>query len=97
MNYNQLVGAHLGFFRFEYRYQLKPSVYLKYIDNLAPYGEFRYQGETIYYRFLWGMGWGIKVTTPLGPIELIISEGSHGLIVRESKEQKIYFKIGYQF
>ncbi len=97
MNYDQLAGAHLGIIRYEYQYQIKPSIYVKFITNLIPYGEYRYRGETIFYRRLWGIGLGGVISTPVGPIELIISEGSHGLIVRESKEHHIYFKMGYKF
>jgi NTE family protein len=97
MNYDQLAGAHLGIIRWEYQYQIKPSVYVKFISNLVPYGEYRYRGETIYFRRLWGIGLGGVITTPVGPIELIVSEGSHGLIVRESRGYHVYFKMGYQF
>ena len=94
MQYDQLFGNRLSVIRADYRYNMNSNTSIKFIYNTA----FDITQETQFYTVkpgnVRGYGIGLKVITPLGPIEIIWSRGDKHF--GDSKEQQnvFYFLFG---
>ncbi|MEW5900788.1 MAG: patatin-like phospholipase family protein, partial [Acidobacteriota bacterium] len=97
MRYDQLQGHRMKVLRGEYRHKYTNFIYLKFIGNVAFDFEQRQPGVTYAPNMLWGVGAGVLVPTPAGPIELIYSVGSKSLLEPTTLQSAAYLVIGARF
>ena len=97
MKYDQLKGSKLSILRFDYRYQHKKDIFLKLIVNIAFDLELDLPPVLYKPHDVWGFGVGLKLLSPVGPIELIFSRGDKSLLGERSKRNVTYFTLGYKF
>ena len=94
MDYDQLFGSKLSVLRTDYRYQVHTGLYLKLIFNTA----FHITQETEFYTVnpenVIGMGVGMKLVSPIGPVELILSRGSKHFGGNGEMQNVFYFTFG---
>lgn len=74
-HYHQLYGDDLTVLRFDYRYRHSDLVRFSLIANAAPRFRFSPGGESYDARAVFGAGLAATFVTPLGPFELIGSQG----------------------
>jgi len=97
MEYDQVIASKMVIVRFDYRYEYKKDVFFKLIANTAFNIEHRtYQG-VFHFHNLYGAGVGVKLLSPVGPLELIISRGSKSVVGERTYQNLVYFSLGYRF
>lgn len=97
MKYDQLYGSQMSILRFDYRYQYKKDIFLKLIVNMAFDLEYHLQPVLYKPHYVWGFGVGVKLLSPVGPIEFIFSRGDKNFIGPREKRNVSYFTLGYKF
>lgn len=97
MEYNQLCGSNMSILRFDYRYQHRKDIFFKLIANIAFDLEHRLPDAVFRTNNLWGVGIGVKLLSPVGPIEFIYSRGSKGLMKTREGQNVGYFTFRYRF
>ena len=94
MQYDQLFGNRISVIRTDYRFRIHSNVYCKLIYNRA----FNLVQETQFYRvtpeYVQGVGAGIKIITPAGPVELIMSRGNKHFGDQNEMQNVFYFLFG---
>jgi len=94
MQYDQLFGNTISVIRTDYRFRMYSNVYLKLIYNRA----FNLTQETQFYKVtpdhVQGLGVGLKIVTPIGPIELIVSRGNKHFGTTSEMQNVFYFMFG---
>ena len=95
--YDQLRGSQMSILRLDYRYQIRKELYVKLITNVAlgleyPTPSFVYKSHN-----MWGFGIGMKLITPIGPIEFIYSTGDKSFFGSRKKHSEKYYLLGYRF
>ena len=94
MQYDQLFGNSISVIRTDYRFRMHSNVYLKFIYNRA----FNITQETQFYKvtpdYVQGFGVGLKITTPVGPVELIMSRGNKHFGNHSDMQNVFYFLFG---
>jgi NTE family protein len=94
MNYDQLLGNQMKILRGEYKYKLNDFVYFKAAGNVAFDFEQRWPAETYSPDLLWGVGAGVQIASPAGPLELIYGVGSKSLSAPKSSQGVVYLALG---
>ncbi len=94
---DQLAGNKMTVLRFDYRYEIQSGLFFKLMANMALSLEYIVDGTTYYGENLWGTGIGIKLSSPVGPLEIIFSRGSASLFGPAKSQNEIYFVLGYRF
>jgi NTE family protein len=94
MDYDQLLGNQMKILRGEYRYKLNDFVYLKAAGNVAFDFKQRWPAETYSPDLLWGVGAGVQIASPAGPLELIYGVGSKSLSAPKSSQGVVYLVLG---
>jgi NTE family protein len=96
-DFNQLIASKLGIIRFGYRYQYRKDIYLKGIVNFA--FDYNNSGQELPtgHKIIWGYGGGIEFLTPVGPIELLITNGEKSFLNPGDKKIAVYITAGYKF
>jgi NTE family protein len=97
MDYDQLIGNQMKIVRAEYRCRLTSLINLKAAANFALDFEQRWSLVTFDPSLLWGVGAGIHISTPAGPLELIYSIGSMSFLQPKSAQGVAYLIIGAKF
>jgi outer membrane protein assembly factor BamA len=97
MDYDQLTGNQMKIIRLEYRYKLTSLVNLKAAANVALDFEQHWSLTTFDPDLLWGLGAGIHVSTPAGPLELVYSVGSKSFLQPKSAQSVVYLVMGAKF
>ncbi len=97
MDYDQLIGNQMKIIRAEYRYRLTGLINLKAAANVGLDFEQRWPQVTFDPSYLWGVGAGIHISTPAGPLELIYSVGSKSLLQPKSAQGVAYLVLGVKF
>ncbi len=97
MQYDQLFASRLSVIRFEYRYEHKKDIFLKFIINCAFKSEYRREDFAARFHNLWGMGVGLTLVSPVGPLEIILSRGDRNYIGPHTKQNVVYVTMGYKF
>ena len=94
MDYDQLYGTHISILRTDYRYRISSGIYLKLMINKA----FDLKQASYEYYVtpddVWGYGVGLKLVTPIGPIEFIYGRGDKNFSGRGEKQNVFYFLFG---
>ena len=97
IEYDQLLCSKMALLRMDYRYEFKNDIYFKLIGNTA----FSLEHNTAMGMFkfvdFWGAGVGVKLLSPVGPIEIIFSRGSKSFVEKRSAQNVVYFVLGYCF
>jgi NTE family protein len=97
MQYDQLIGRRMGIARLEYRYQHNKDIFLKLMANAA-FGfrdAFPVFGD--HKNSLWGVGAGVTLLSPIGPIDIAYGRGSKNFSSNRDAQNVIYFSMGYKF
>jgi outer membrane protein assembly factor BamA len=97
LDYTQLVSDHLAVARVEYRYEIYPNLFVKFLANTAFIHELRSQDIPTSQEMFMGYGIGIKFRSILGPLEYIVSRGELSPYQPGEKEMYFYFRAGYKF
>lgn len=97
MDYDQLIGNKMKIVRAEYRYRLTSLINLKAAANVALDLEQRWRDVVYTPELLWGVGAGLHISTPAGPLELIYSVGSKSFLQPKSAQSVVYLIIGAKF
>jgi len=90
----QLWGNTLVFSRLEYRYKHKKDIFVHLILNWLISAK---ADENILAENKLGVGFGITLLSPLGPMELIWSRGFKNIYSNEGSQNLFYFSAGYKF
>jgi outer membrane protein assembly factor BamA len=97
MGYDQLEGNTMKVLRAEFRYAYTSLIQFKVMANVAFDLEQRWP-EVIYTPgTLWGMGAGVVVNSPLGPLGLVFSLGSKGVDDPDTLQAVAYLELGARF
>lgn len=97
LEYDQLFASKMSILRFDYRYQYSNSLFLKLITNVAFDLEYQDPVQLVKVPSVWGYGIGLKLLSPVGPIEIIYSLGQKNFIGERKKQDLVYFRLGYKF
>ncbi|HEX9973152.1 MAG TPA: hypothetical protein VGD14_13860, partial [bacterium] len=97
MQYDQLLASRLSILRFDYRYEYKKDIFFKFIVNCALDAEYRRPEATARFHNLWGMGVGLTLLSPVGPLEIIFSRGDRNYVGPHTMQNVVYFTLGYKF
>jgi len=94
MQYDQLFGNTISVVRTDYRFRLHSNIYLKVMYNRA----FNITQETQFYKvtpdYVQGFGAGLKIVTPVGAVELIMSRGNKHFGNQKEMQNVFYFLFG---
>jgi len=91
---NQLNGIHTAIVHFEYRYKHKKDIFLKLMASNILFNE---ESETSEFENLWGYGLGVKLTSPVGPLEFVWSTGPESFSNPNKNRFLFSFNAGYKF
>ena len=97
LDYDQLYGTQISILRFDYRYQHKKDIFFKLIANVAFDLEYKLPGVSVNPYNVTGFGAGIKLLSPVGPLEVIFSRGDKVFVGPRKKQNLVYFILGYKF
>ena len=97
MKYDQIFGNKISLIRFDYRFQYKKDIYIKLISNFIFDLEYSFPTNVNRYHNLWGFGVGIKLLSPIGPLEFIIGYGDKSFSKPQKMQSNTYFTLGYIF
>lgn len=97
MGYDQLSGNRMKILGAQYRYKLSGFVYLQAAANLALDFEQRWSNIVYDPGPLWGIGAGLHLSTPIGPLDLICGLGSKSFLHPESAQVVVYLVLGARF
>jgi len=97
MGYDQLQGNTMKILRGEFRYDYTNLVQLKVMANVALNLEQRWPEVTYSPGTLWGVGTGVVINSPLGPLELVFSLGSKGVSDPNTLQVVAYLELGARF
>lgn len=97
MEYDQLFASQLSILRFDYRYEFKKDIFFKFIGNGAFSPEYKREGVIYKLHHLYGVGAGIVLISPVGPIEIIVSRGDKNYIGPHKLQNVMYVTLGYKF
>jgi predicted acylesterase/phospholipase RssA len=97
MEYDQLFASRLSILRFDYRYEYKKDIFFKFIVNCALDAEYHREELTANFHNLWGMGVGLMLLSPVGPLEIIFSRGDRNYVGPHTMQNVVYFTLGYKF
>jgi len=97
MEYDQLYGTHISILRLDYRYQYKKDIFFKLIANVAFNLKYDLPQVTVKPYDVTGYGVGVKLLSPVGPIEVIFSRGDKAFVGPRKKQNLVYFILGYKF
>jgi len=97
MNDDQLACPDLSIVRMDYRYEHKPDIFFLLIANLA--FEVHDPSSPIYYgkNILQGAGLGIRLLSPVGPLEAVVGRGERGLSTPGRMQTRVYVTLGFRF
>ena len=73
------------------------SHFLKLIVNIAFDLEYNSPPRVFKVDNVYGYGLGIKLLSPIGPIEFIYSRGDKAFIGTNKQQNVLYFMMGYKF
>ncbi len=96
LGYDELIVRDVYIARIDYRYQYKRDIFFKLIANAAldihiPGAMFPYES------FYPAVAAGVKLLSPIGPIELVYSVGKRDLSKTNALQDQVYFTMGYKF
>ncbi|MBD3169577.1 MAG: BamA/TamA family outer membrane protein [candidate division Zixibacteria bacterium] len=96
-NYSKFSGNRFNSVRAEYRYEHKKDIFFKFILNAAfdyslGFPEYRQSGP-----LLTGVGIGVKFTSLVGPLEIMVGNGDENLFEPGKRQNLFYFTAGYKF
>ena len=97
MEYDQLYGSQISILRFDYRYQYKKDVFFKLMANVAFNLKYNQPQVTVKPYDVTGFGVGVKLLSPVGPIEVIFSRGDKVFVGPRKKQNLVYIILGYKF
>jgi predicted acylesterase/phospholipase RssA len=97
LEYDQLYGSQFSIIRCDYRYQYKKDIFLKLIANFAFDVEYELPGVSVNPYNVTGFGVGVKLLSPVGPLEVIVSRGDKVFVGPRKKQNLVYFILGYKF
>ena len=97
MQYDQLLAQTLGILRVDYRYEYKRDIFLKLMANHAFDIRFKFDDTVFRYRDLWGIGAGIMLLSPVGPVEFMLGYGDRHFSGERKQQLRTYVNIGYRF
>jgi predicted acylesterase/phospholipase RssA len=97
LEYDQLYSSQISILRFDYRYQYKKDIFIKLIANVAFDLEYKLPGVSVKPYNVSGFGVGVKLLSPVGPIEVTFSRGDKVFLGPRKKQNLIYFALGYKF
>jgi len=95
LEYDQLQTSDLVVLRLDYRYEHRKDIFFKAIINAVPrfYSDYTQSWK----RDIFGFGVGIKLLSPIGPIEIISGWGDRDLHNPGTQQNVIYFTLGTVF
>ncbi len=97
LEFDQLTASKLTFFRMDYRYKYKKDIFFKIMGNVTVNSSYRFFGDTYSFNTLYGAGIGVKLLSPIGPMELIFSRGTKNMAGEQKFQNKLYIVMGYKF
>ncbi|MBD3287604.1 BamA/TamA family outer membrane protein [candidate division KSB1 bacterium] len=97
MKYDQLFASRLAICRFDYRFQHKKDIFFKLIFNAAFHIATDLPEQSNNYHYMRGIGLGVKLLSPIGPIELIYGYGDKRLVDPRAGQHVFYFEMGHEF
>ncbi len=95
LEYDQLQTSDLVVLRLDYRYEYRKDIFFKAIINAVP--RFYSEYTQTWKQDIFGFGIGIKLLSPIGPIEIISGWGDKDLHHPGPKQNVIYFTLGTVF
>lgn len=97
LDYDRLFASRMSILRFDYRYEHKKDIFVKFIVNYAFDLEYRGPLEIFKTHHLWGTGVGVTLLSPVGPIDIVYSRGDKNFAGPRAQQAKWYFTLGYKF
>jgi NTE family protein len=97
MKYDQLAGRRMKIIRLDYRFRINNFLHAELAGNLALDVEQRLPSEVNQAGRLWGMGVGLLIDTPVGPLRFMTSSGSRGLLKPTHTQNQFYIVLGARF
>ena len=92
----QLHGSTIAFGRIDYRYKHKKDIFFHLILNYLITAKSEESNNI--QENLWGVGAGITLLSPVGPLEFIWSWGPQNIYSSDNQLQSIFhFSAGYNF
>jgi len=93
---NQLNGFNTAIAHFEYRYKYKKDIFLRLLTSNILFNQFEVNNTSIH-KNLWGYGFGVTLTSPVGPLEFVWSTGPKLFSEPENTHFLFSFNAGYKF
>jgi len=97
LEYGQLFGSQITILRCEYRYQFSKDIYFKLMANSAFDLKYHIPDDYVVPNDAFGYGIGIKVLSPVGPLEVIYGRGDKVFLGPRKHQDMVYFIMGYKF
>lgn len=98
--FDQLLSSNMTIFRLDYRYQFRKNIYFNFMSNLVVDLKYRQNFTTPATKYayeLFGMGFGITLVTPIGPLQYIQSVGDKKFAGPREAQDVRYISLGYKF
>lgn len=97
MESDQLFGHHISIARVDYRFQVSTNVYATLSANRAFDLEYRRPWETYLKKpvDVWGAGFGLKIITPLGPLDWVYGYGDKTFNPKRKRQKLGYITFGF--
>ncbi len=97
MQYDQLVSGGMSILRMDYRYQHKKDIFIRLTANTAFGFENRFPAAEYRTNRLWGVGIGLVLLSPIGPIDVTYGRGSKSFSQNGKGQNVGYVTLGYKF
>jgi len=97
LQYDQLICNRMSILRMDYRYQHKKDIFIRLSANTAFGFENRFPAAEYRRNRLWGIGIGLVLLSPLGPIDVTYGRGSKSFSQNHTAQNVGYFSLGYKF
>ncbi|TFG97337.1 MAG: hypothetical protein E4H13_11105 [Calditrichales bacterium] len=93
-DYQQMAASNLAYIRFDYRYEFKKDIFIKFITNFGRVFRHDYPVENVA-NIIEGYAMGLKFLSIVGPIELMFSRGYRGILKPIEYRNMIYVQAGF--
>ncbi len=95
--YDQVFGSGMTLFRLDYRIEIKEFLFLSLMANVITDFEYVTQRNDFHGNDIWGVGVGIKIMSPAGPLEFIFSRRNGEFSGSKTGKNEPYSVFGTRF
>jgi hypothetical protein len=92
-----MTGSSRTILRFGHHHEHRKDIFLQFIINHAFDVEYRMPLQSFTCHNLWSKGIGATLLSPVGPMNVVVSQGDGNFTGWRSKQTARYFTPGYKF